>query len=410
MATIRSFKALRPVPELASRIASVPYDVVNTAEARELARDNELSFLHVVRPEIDLPDSVDPYGSTVYEKAAENLSRLKASGSLVEEENPSLYIYRLRMDGRDQIGIAGCCLVDEYNDDTIKKHEFTRKAKEDDRVRHMLTLNAHAGPVLLTYRRTEALAKLLNAETENLPLFDFTAVDGVQHTIWRAADPVAIEKAFKEVPSLYIADGHHRAAGASRVKAHMLENKGSAAGHDQNNEFNSFLTVVFPSDQLSIFAYNKYIADLNGKSSVELLEALKPEFEITRTEKKDPERKGTFHMYLDGQWYALKVKNPLTDPADPVTLLDLVQFQIKLLEPVLDIMDQRKSDRIDFEGGSGSSSKLQARVDRDGGIAFTFYPVSVEELMQVSDAGMVMPPKSTWFAPKLRSGLLIHQF
>ena len=410
MATIRSFKALRPVPELASRIASVPYDVVNTAEARELARDNELSFLHVVRPEIDLPDSVDPYGSTVYEKAAENLSRLKASGSLVEEENPSLYIYRLRMDGRDQIGIAGCCLVDEYNDDTIKKHEFTRKAKEDDRVRHMLTLNAHAGPVLLTYRRTEALAKLLNAETENLPLFDFTAVDGVQHTIWRAVDPVAIEKAFKEVPSLYIADGHHRAAGASRVKAHMLENKGSAAGHDQNNEFNSFLTVVFPSDQLSIFAYNKYIADLNGNSPAELLKALKPEFEIDRTEKKDPEKKGTFHMYLDGQWYALKVKNPLTDPADPVTLLDLVQFQIKLLEPVLGIMDQRKSDRIDFEGGSGSSSKLQTRVDRDGGIAFTFYPVSVEELMQVSDAGMVMPPKSTWFAPKLRSGLLIHQF
>ncbi len=407
MATIRSFKALRPQPDLAEKIASVPYDVVNTEEARELAKGNSLSFLHVVRPDIDLPDTIDPYDSAVYEKAAENFSRLKETGSMVEEDSPSLYIYRLTMDGRSQIGIAGCCMVEEYNNDTIKKHEFTRKAKEDDRVRHMLTLNAHTGPVLLTYRRTEALAQLLENEIKETPLFDFTAVDGVQHTIWRCTNAAAMETAFKEVPSLYIADGHHRAAGASRVKAHMVEKHGSAAGDE---EFNSFLTVVFPSDQLSIFAYNKYIADTNSLSPEDLLKSLEGEFEISETAEKDPKAKGSFNMYLAGQWYSLKIKNPAIDPNDPVTALDLVQFQIKLLEPVLNIMDQRKSDRIDFEGGTGSSEKLQARVDSKGGISFTFYPVSVEELMQVSDAGMVMPPKSTWFAPKLRSGLLVHQF
>lgn len=407
MATIRSFKALRPQPDLAKEIASVPYDVVNTREARQLAQGNDLSFLHVVRPDIDLPDTIDPYDSAVYEKAAENFNRLKESGSMVEEESSSLYIYRLTMDGHSQIGIAGCCMVDEYNDDTIKKHEFTRKVKEDDRVRHMLTLNAHAGPVLLTYRRTEALAELLQKEIREIPLFDFTAADRVQHTIWRCADPTAVEKAFQEVPSLYIADGHHRAAGASRVKAHMVEQNGPSSGME---EFNSFLTVVFPSDQLSIFAYNKYITDCNGISPENLLKTLQPEFEIEQTEKKNPEAKGYFNMYLAEQWYSLKIKNPTIDPNDPVTALDLVQFQLKLLEPVLGIMDQRKSDRIDFEGGTGSSDKLQARVDREGGLAFTFYPVSVEELMQVSDAGMVMPPKSTWFAPKLRSGLLVHQF
>ena len=404
MATMRSFRALRPVPELAERIASVPYDVVNTKEARELASDNDLSFLHVVRPDIDLPDTIDTYDDRVYAKAAENFQRLKDSKSLVMEESPSLYIYRLRMDGHDQIGIAGCCSVDEYENDTIKKHEFTRKAKEDDRVRHMLTLRAHAGPVLLTYRRTEGLARLIEAETAGEPIYDFTAVDGVGHTLWRCSDSTAIEEAFGEVPSLYIADGHHRAAGAARVKGEMLKTGKPDAEH------NYFLTVVFPSDQLRIFAYNKYIGDLNGKTPQRLLEELNGEFLVEKTNEKDPTEKGRFNMYLDGQWYSLKIRKLEFDTDDPVTELDLYQFQQKLLEPVLALMDQRKSNRIDFEGGTGSAGKLQSRVDHNGGVAFTFCPVSVDELMRVSDAGMVMPPKSTWFAPKLRSGLLIHTF
>lgn len=407
MATIRPFKALRPLPEYAAKLASVPYDVVSTQEARILAEGNRYSFLHVVRPEIDLPDSVDIHDDAVYEKAAENFFSLKKEGVLVQEHEASLYIYRLELDGREQIGIAGCCLVDEYDKDTIKKHEYTRKAKEDDRVRHMLTLRAHAGPVLLTYRRTESLALLLKKESSGTPLFDFTAVDGVRHSIWRCKDPASIQEAFREVPSLYIADGHHRAAGASRVKAHMLAR---GEGSEGSEDFNSFLTVIFPSDQLNIFAYNKYVRDLDGKTPKELLSALEADFELSPADGGYPAAKGTIHMYLEGSWYRLAFKNPQTDPADPVSALDLSRFEKRLLEPILGIEDQRSSQRIDFEGGIGSPEKLASRVDREGGTAFTFYPVSVEELMQVSDAGMVMPPKSTWFAPKLRSGLLVHEF
>ncbi|ORC36300.1 hypothetical protein B4O97_06845 [Marispirochaeta aestuarii] len=407
MASIRPFKALRPLPEYAAKLASVPYDVVSTREARSLAEGNRYSFLHVVRPEIDLPDSVDIHDDAVYEKAAENFSALKTEGVLVQENEASLYIYRLEMDGREQIGIAGCCLVDEYDNDTIKKHEFTRKAKEDDRVRHMLTLRAHAGPVLLTYRRTEPLARLLEQESSGTPLFDFTAVDGIRHTIWRCENPAQIQEAFREVPSLYIADGHHRAAGASRVKAHMLAQGISADGSE---EFSSFLTVIFPSDQLNIFAYNKYVRDLGEKTPGELLSALKADFLVTPAGGGYPEARGEIHMYLESSWYRLAFKNPQTDSTDPVSALDLSRFEKLLLEPILGIEDQRSSQRIDFEGGIGSPEKLAERVDREGGTAFTFYPVSVEELMRVSDAGMVMPPKSTWFAPKLRSGLLVHEF
>ena len=407
MATIRPFKALRPLPEYAALLASVPYDVVSTTEARSLAEGNRYSFLHIVRPEIDLPDSVDIHDDAVYAKAAENFSRFKKKGVLAQEQEASLYIYRLEMDGRAQIGIAGCCLVDEYDDNTIKKHEFTRKAKEDDRVRHMLTLKAHAGPVLLTYQRTEALARLLQNESSGTPLFDFTAVDGVRHTIWRCEDPAQLQEAFREVPSLYIADGHHRAAGASRVKAQKLARKKSSDGSE---EFNNFLAVIFPSDQLNIFAYNKYVRDLGDKTPQQLLEALEPDFQINPATGGYPDSKGNIRMYLESQWYNLKIKNLGADSADPVSSLDLSVFESRLLAPILGITDQRNSERIDFEGGPGSPEKLATRVDSEGGAAFTFYPVSVEELMQVSDAGMVMPPKSTWFAPKLRSGLLVHEF
>ena len=406
MATMRPFRALRPDQGAAEKIASVPYDVVDTKEAKKLAQGNDVSFLHVIRPEIDLPEGTDLYDDSVYERAKSNFDKLITGGHLVQEEEPALYLYRLSADGREQIGIAGCSSVDEYDNDTIKKHEYTRKAKEDDRVRHMLTLSAHAGPVLLTFRRTEMLHNLMQNEMERGPLFDFTAVDGVRHTIWRCRDPQKVEKAFTEVPALYIADGHHRAAGAGRVKQEMVRQGKPVTGSE---EFTYFLTVSFPSDQLNILAYNRYITDIGGKTEEQFLTEVKKVFTVTKSGKTDPSQKGEICMYLGGAWYTLTKKGPGGE-TDPVSALDLSQFQKKLLEPILGIMDQRKDDRIDFIGGEGSSTKLQERVDAHGGIAFTFYPVSVEELLAVADAEMIMPPKSTWFAPKLRSGLLIHQF
>jgi uncharacterized protein (DUF1015 family) len=403
---MRPFRALRPEQGAAEKIASVPYDVVDTEEAKKLAQGNDLSFLHVIRPEIDLPEGTDLYDDSVYEQAKINFNKLVSAGKLIQEDGPALYLYRLSADGREQIGIAGCSSVDEYDNGTIKKHEYTRKAKEDDRVRHMLTLSAHAGPVLLTCRRTEKLHNLMQNEMERKPLFDFTAVDGVRHTIWRCIDSPAVEEAFKEVPALYIADGHHRAAGAGRVKQEMVRQGKPVTGSE---EFNYFLTVSFPSDQLNIFAYNRYISDLGGKTEDQFLTEVKKVFTVSESGKTDPSRKGEICMYLGGSWYTLIVAKS-GEETDPVSALDLSQFQKKLLEPVLGIMDQRKDDRIDFIGGEGSSAKLQERVDARGGCAFTFYPVSVEELLAVADAEMIMPPKSTWFAPKLRSGLLIHQF
>lgn len=406
MATIRSFSALRPAPELAEEVASVPYDVVTTEEAQVLAKGNPHSFLHVIRPEIDLPAGIDLYEDAVYNKASENFNAFIEKGFLTRDPEPALYVYRLVMDGREQIGIAGCSSVAEYDDGIIKKHEHTRKVKEDDRLRHMLTLKAHAGPVLLTFRATEETDRLLEEETKHESLYDFTDVDGVRHTVWKCRRSADLERAFKDVPALYIADGHHRAAGASRVKAHMLAT-GTDAG--PNAEFNYFLTVTFPSDRMAIYPYNKYVTDLGGLSTADFLTALDNSFRVNESDRKEPGGKGSFCMYLDGRWYELAEKDP-SPAANPVEALDLSQFQAKLLEPVLGITDQRKDPRIDFAGGPGSTEKLQARVDADGGVAFTFFPVSVDELLAVADAGMVMPPKSTWFAPKLRSGLLIHGF
>ena len=406
MATIRSFRALRPADDLAEKVASVPYDVVTTEEALQLSEGNPNSFLHIVRPEIDLPPGTDLYDDSVYEKAAENFNRFMEKNILVEDPEAALYVYRLVMDGREQIGIAGCCAVDEYNDGRIKQHEHTRKAKEDDRLRHMLTLRAHAGPVLLTFRATDDIDRLLKEETGKDPLYDFTDVDGIRHTIWKCTRSEDIENAFRDVPALYIADGHHRAAGASRVKAEMMK---SGSGKDSDSEFNYFLTVTFPSNQMAIFAYNKYITDLAGLSTGDFLDTVGDVFRIEKTEKTEPSGKGSFCMYLDGCWYELKEKDPSPE-SDPVAALDLSKFQNKLLEPILGITDQRKDPRIDFAGGAGSPAKLKNMVDSRGGVAFTFYPVAVEELLAVADAQMVMPPKSTWFAPKLRSGLLTHRF
>jgi uncharacterized protein (DUF1015 family) len=408
MAVIRPFRALRPRPERAAKVASVPYDVVTTEEARALAEGNPLSFLHVIRPEIDFEPGTDPHEDPVYEKAAENLRVLMADGVLIQEEEPSLYVYRLREGGHEQIGLAACFAVEEYENGRIRKHEYTRRDKEDDRLRHMLTLSAHPGPVLLTYRGVAACDALIEREAEGKALYDFTAPDGVQHTLWHTARTEPIVRAFEAVPLLYIADGHHRAAGAARVKESMLQ-KNPGAGEDE--EFRFFLAVVFPSDRMRILPYNRYVTDLGGMSESAFLGAVRGRFEMTEGSDPEPGEKGIFGMYLGGTWYALRLKSRSSlDGKDPVSVLDLNVFAQNLFEPVLGIVDQKKDERIDFVGGADSIEKIEQRVDRDGGVGFTFFPVSVEELLAVADAGMIMPPKSTWFSPKLRSGLLVHQF
>jgi len=409
MAIVRPFRAIRPEEKKAKDIASVPYDVVNTEEAKELAGENALSFLHVIRPEIDLPDGTDLYADSVYEKAAENFNRLLESGSLIQEQTPSIYLYRLTMGGHAQMGVACCCSVDDYDDNVIKKHEHTRKDKEDDRLRHMLTLSAHAGPVLLTYRGDDRINDIVRRETAKTPLYDITAEDGVGHTIWRMEQSDALVNAFKSVASLYIADGHHRAAGASRVKKEMVDKKVPFTGEQ---EWGYFLAVLFPADELVILPYNRWICDFGGLGEDDFIEKIRESFDLDAVGEPEPTEKGTFTMYIKGNWYGLTLKNKEGGDFDdnPVSGLDLSLFQREILEPVLGILDQRKDKRIDFVGGEGSAEKLQKLVDDKDGVAFCFYPVSIEDLLRVSDAGMVMPPKSTWFVPKLRSGLLVHRF
>ncbi|MGQ9615278.1 MAG: DUF1015 domain-containing protein [Spirochaetota bacterium] len=411
MATIRAFRALRPVPEKVGEVASVPYDVVTTEEAKKLATSNPLSFLHVTRPEIDLPEDTAPYDKGVYIKARENLQKFINDGVFLEEEKPSLYLYRLRSDDHEQVGLAGCFSIEEYEKKIIRKHENTRKEKEDDRFRHILAVSAHSGPVLLTYRGNDEINKLVTSEIVKTPIYDFKALDGVQHTLWMVENTRTIIKAFKKIPALYIADGHHRAAGAWRVKEEMLKRYPLAG----DEEFRYFLAVAFPSDQLRILPYNRYISDLNGMSVKAFLESLGERFEVTRlgilNEGYEPREKGQFGMYLDKCWYLLKPKKIIKIHSDdPVSKLDLTLFQREILEPLIGITDQKSDTRIDFVGGPSSSMKLMEKVDAEGGVAFTLYPVTVDELMAVSDAGMIMPPKSTWFSPKLRSGLLIHKF
>ena len=408
MAIVRPFRALRPAEDKAKDIASVPYDVVDTKEARELAEGNPLSFLHVIRPEIDLPDRTDLYADIVYEKAAENFSRLIEKGSLIQEDSPSIYLYRLTMGDHEQVGVACCCSVDDYDNDVIKKHEHTRKEKEDDRLRHMLTLSAHAGPVLLSYRGVERINEIIRSEITKPPLYDIIAEDGVGHSLWRVNKSDELVETFGSVPALYIADGHHRAAGAGRVKQKMLDDNKPFTGKE---EWGYFLAVLFAAEELVILPYNRWISDLGDLGEEDFIEKIKESFDLSITSDPEPRQKGTFNMYIGGAWHRLHPRaKKAAESDDPVGCLDLSLFQKKILEPVLGIMDQRRDKRIDFIGGEGSTLKLEKLVDERGGVAFSFYPVSIEQLLRVSDAGMVMPPKSTWFVPKLRSGLLVHRF
>lgn len=406
VAVIRPFRALRPPAERAQAVASVPYDVVNTDEARALANGNPLSFLHVSRPEIDLPPGTDLYSDVVYRKAVENFEKLIASCPLEKEAEPSLYLYRLIMGSHQQVGIVACCSIDEYDNDTIRKHERTRRDKEDDRTRHMLMLRAQTGPVFLTYRRRAEIDEQVSAAMNASPLYDVTADDGIRHSIWRLANTGDLVNSFRSVPLLYIADGHHRAASASRARAELREQSFTHTGEE---DYNYFLTVLFPDSQLQILAYNRVVKDLNGMSKEEFLEAVRRQFTITEDANPAPQQRGEWSMYLDGKWYGLQLSPETTLPVGVVQTLDVSVLQDRLLDSVLGITDIRTDKRIDFVGGLRGTKELERLVDEGkAAVAFSLYPTTVAELLMVSDANEIMPPKSTWFEPKLRDGFLIH--
>jgi uncharacterized protein (DUF1015 family) len=406
VAVIQPFRALRPPADRVAEVASPPYDVVSTEEARTLAADNPLSFLHVSRPEIDLPEGTDLYSDEVYRKAADNFEKLIKEAPLEEEETPSIYLYRLIMGGHEQIGVVACCSVDEYDNNKIRKHERTRRDKEDDRTRHILTLNSQTGPVFLTYRAHEGIDTMVMETTVSDALYDFTAPDGIQHTIWRAPDPVRFVQAFREVPLLYIADGHHRAASASRARAERIER---SFGHTGDEEYNFFLTVIFPDNQLQILPYNRVVRDLNDQTPGEFFLKVKTKFDVTEDAAPTPRKPGQWSMYFVKRWYGLTLKQGTPQTDDPVASLDVSLLQDHLLDPILGIKDVRTDKRIDFIGGIRGTEELERLVDEGkAAVAFSLYPTTIQDLLRVSDADGIMPPKSTWFEPKLRDGILIH--
>ena len=408
MAIVKPFQAQRPHPAQAADVSAVPYDVVNTAEARALAAANPFSFLHVSRPEIDLPDSTDSHSDEVYAKAKTNFDQLIAAAPLLIEALPSFYLYRLRMGEQEQTGLVACCSVDEYDNDIIRKHERTRPDKEDDRTRHMLTIRAQTGPVFLTYRADKRVNTLLESVTLAEPLFDFIAADGITHTIWRLPHELnaQIAEAFTVVPLLYIADGHHRAKSASRARETLQSQNPNHTGEE---EYNFFQGVIFPDNQLRILPYNRVVKDLNGHTPEAFLAALQFSFQITEAAAPAPTEHGNFSMYLDGKWYGLKLKPEATQPLSIIDRLDVSVLQDRLLAPILGIADVRTDKRIDFIGGIRGTSELERLVnDGQAGVAFSMFATTLDELMAVSDANEIMPPKSTWFEPKLRDGLLSH--
>jgi uncharacterized protein (DUF1015 family) len=403
MALIRPFSALRPTPDAAEQVAAVPYDVVDTAEARALAADAPLSFLHVSRAEIDLPPGTDPYADVVYEAAASAFARLRAAAPLVVEAEPSLYFYRLVMGDHEQTGIAGCFSVDEYEHDVIRKHERTRKDKEDDRTRHIVQLRAQTGPVFLTYQASADVDRIAGDVTRSAALFDFAAPDGIRHTVWRVpgSEVHRLVQAFARIPLLYIADGHHRAASAMRARKALGDGQGGAS------EAETFLAVAFPHDQTQILPYHRLVKDLGGQDASTFLDRLRASAAVAPGGD-TPSRKGEVAMYLDGRWYTLTLP-PASPDAAAADRLDVALLQERVLAPLLGIGDQRTDKRIDFVGGIRGPAALARAVDSGrASVAFALHPVSVADLMAISDAGGIMPPKSTWFEPKLRDGLLTH--
>jgi len=411
MATIKPFHCIRPAKELAHRVAALPYDVYNRSEAKVEALKDTLSFLNIDRAETQFPDDVDTYADCVYAKAAELLNTRIGDGTFVTDTSRNYYIYELTMEGRTQTGIVACASIDDYKNNVIKKHENTRADKEEDRIRHVDTCNAQTGPIFLAYRRNETIYSVVTKTKAGTPLYDFTSEDGITHRVFVISDPAdvsAVAEAFTSIDSIYIADGHHRAASAVKVG---FKRRLEHPGYDGTEEFNYFLSVLFPEDELKILPYNRVVKDLNGLSKEAFLSRIAQDFtvEALGTEPFQPVKKGTFGMYLDATWYCLTAKNSLQEITDPVESLDVSLLQDHLLAPVLGIGDPRTDKRIDFIGGIRGLKELERRVAEDMTVAFSMYPTSILELFAVSDAGRLMPPKSTWFEPKLRSGLFIHK-
>jgi uncharacterized protein (DUF1015 family) len=406
MLRIKAFQGLRPAPELVSEVACVPYDVVNASEAAALAVGLPRSLLHVDRAEIDLPPDTDPYSAAVYAKAKENFQNLQTNGALIRESAPAMYLYQQQMNSHVQTGLATVCHIDDYEQDIIKKHEKTRRDKEDDRTRLIDTLSADTGPVFLTYRDRPEIDALVKSILETEPLYDLVAPDGVRHTVWRIADSEPFVRQFAEVPFAYVADGHHRTASACRVGR---ERRKANAHHTGNEDYNWFLSVLFPASQLQILPYNRSVKDLNGHSPESFLAAVSRSFSVKPGGAPTPGNPGEIRMYLGGTWYDLHWK-PEAD-ADPISQLDVTGLQDRLLAPILGIDDPRTSKRIDFIGGIRGTDELTKLVDSGtAAVAFSMYPTTVDQLMAIADANQIMPPKSTWFEPKLRSGLFIHTF
>ncbi len=404
MARVQPFRAWRPAAGLAERVAAPPYDVLSSDEARVMAAGNPLSFLHVSKPEIDLPPGVDPYSDQVYAQGAASFRRLIADGRLVRDPEPCLYLYRQRMGDHVQTGVVAGASVEEYEADLIKKHEHTRKKKEDDRTRHVEVLNAHTGPVFLTYLAQPAVDALVQRLTALPPESDFVAADGIQHVFWvvRGADRDALVEAFRAVPVMYVADGHHRSAAGVRV----CQARRAANPHHRGDEpYNFFLSVIFPHDQMMIMDYNRVVRDLNGLTPEQFLDRVGERFEVAPGEQARPQRSRCFGMYLGGRWYRLTARAEIV-PDDPVRGLDVAILQDSLLAPLLAIGDPRTDERIDFVGGIRGLGELVRLVDSGAfAVAFALHPTGIEQLFRVADAGQVMPPKSTWFEPKLRDGL-----
>ncbi len=402
--SIRPFAAVRPPVDLAARVASLPYDVGDLETARTEARANPMSFLHVERPEVDLPDAFDAASGIHHQTAARNLQRFLQQGTLKQDAEPALYVYQQQLGAHTQAGVLATCHIEDYYADVIKKHEKTKKPTEDDRTRHVLTVGAQTGPIFLLHREQPDVDRLVAQAKLGVPVYDFTAVDGIRHTVWHVAASQPLVDAFAAIPVAYVADGHHRAAAASRAGA---ERRAANPHHTWQEEYNWFLAVLFPAHQLQVLAYNRMVRDLNGLDAGAFLKEVRQRFQVTEQAASRPSAPGSVSMYLGGAWYGLKTQAPAD--ADPVSALDVSVLQDRLLAPVLGISDPRNNSRMDYLGGFTSVEELRKRVDAgQAAVGFSVHPTTVDQLMAISDAGQIMPPKSTWFEPKLRSGLFVH--
>lgn len=412
MSVVRPFMGYRPAKELCNKVAALPYDVMTSDEAREMVKGNPYSFLHVDKAEIDLPENTDHYSDEVYNKAKDNLYKMIEDGVYIQDKEPVFYIYRLTMNGKSQTGLVACTSIDEYIENKIKKHELTRADKEEDRIRHVDTCNANTGPIFLTYKNKESIDAIINDCVKNEPIYDFVAEDGVAHTVWlinNSETMKSLVEEFRDIQALYIADGHHRNASAVKVGLKRRKENPNYTGEE---EFNYYLSVIFPSNQLYIMDYNRVVRDLNGYSKEEFIAKISENFEMNEYTGEGcckPYEKHSFGMYLDKKWYLIKARDCIIDESDSVACLDVSILQKELLSPILGIGDPRTDNRIDFVGGIRGLEELERRVDNgEMKVAFSMYPTTMEQLMNIADDNKIMPPKSTWFEPKLRSGIFVH--